>query len=65
MVGSGTEHYIAPEQAIGTTYWNRRMVNGPMISLEDGVLLRPDVALHRPNRSGWPAAPPSPRIITA
>lgn len=48
VVGSGTEHYIAPEQAIGTTYWNRRMVNGPMISLEDGALLRPDVALRPP-----------------
>lgn len=45
VVGSRTERYIAPEQAIGTTYWNRRMVNGPMISLEDGVLLRPTVAL--------------------
>jgi hypothetical protein len=41
--GSRTARYVAPEGAIGTTYWNRRMVEGPMISLEDGVLLRPKV----------------------
>ncbi len=41
--GSQTAHYIAPEGAIGTSYWNKRMLDGPMISLEDGVLLRPKV----------------------
>jgi hypothetical protein len=44
VLGSKTERYIAPERAVGTTYWNRRMLEGPMISLEDGVLLRPEVA---------------------
>ena len=44
--GSRTARYMAPEAAIGTTYWNRRMVDGPMISLEDGVLLRPRIELH-------------------
>ena len=43
--GSKTERYIAPESAIGTSCWNKRMLDGPMISLEDGVLLRPKVAL--------------------
>lgn len=47
VIGSKTERYLAPEPAIGTTYWNRRMVDGPMISLEDGVLLRPQIALRR------------------
>jgi hypothetical protein len=47
VTGSRTDSYFAPEPAIGTTYWNRRMVEGPMISLEDGVLLRPQVALRR------------------
>lgn len=47
VIGSRTDRYIAPEPAIGTTYWNRRMVDGPMISLEDGVLLRPKVAVSR------------------
>jgi hypothetical protein len=44
VTGSRTERYVAPEPAIGTTYWNRRMIDGPMISMEDGVLLRPTVA---------------------
>jgi hypothetical protein len=44
VVGSKATKYIAPATAIGTTYWNRQMLNGPMISLEDGVLLRPKVA---------------------
>ncbi len=47
VTGSKTERYIAPEPAFGTTYWNRHMVDGPIISLEDGVLLRPQVQLHR------------------
>jgi hypothetical protein len=42
--GSKTKRYIAPPQAIGTSYWNKRMLDGPMISLEDGVLLHPKVA---------------------
>jgi hypothetical protein len=41
--GSRTKEYIAPEQAIGTSYWNKHMLDGPMISMEDGVLLRPTV----------------------
>ena len=45
--GSQTARYVAPGGAIGTSYWNQRMLEGPMISLEDGVLLRPKVALHR------------------
>ncbi len=47
VTGSKTERYIAPEPAFGTTYWNRHMVDGPIISLEDGVLLRPQVQLSR------------------
>ena len=43
--GSQTRRYVAPEPAIATSYWNKRMVDGPMISLEDGVLLRPKVAI--------------------
>jgi hypothetical protein len=47
VLGSKTARFIAPEPAIGTTYWNRHMVEGPMISLEDGVLLRPRVEVRR------------------
>ncbi len=46
VLGSKTDRYIAPEDAIAVTYWNKRMVNGPMISLSDGVLLRPKVERH-------------------
>lgn len=42
--GSKTARYIAPETAIPTSYWNKRMLAGKMISLEDGVLLAPKVA---------------------
>jgi hypothetical protein len=47
VLGSRTARYVAPEPAIGTSYWNKRMLDGPMISLEDGVLLRPKVAQRR------------------
>jgi hypothetical protein len=49
VLGSKTERYIAPEPAIGTSYWNKRMLAGPMISLEDGVLLHPKVTQRRPD----------------
>lgn len=45
--GSQTPRYIAPEPAAATTYWNRHTLDFPLISLEDGVLLRPTVTLHR------------------
>jgi Family of unknown function (DUF6134) len=45
--GSKTERYIAPQPAGCTSYWNKALLNGPMISLEDGVLLRPKVVEER------------------
>jgi len=47
VTGSKTERYLAPEPARAATYWNRHVLDGPMISLEDGVLLRPKVAMIR------------------
>jgi hypothetical protein len=44
VAGSRTRQYVAPDSAIPTSYWNRRMLEGPMISLEDGVLLNPKVS---------------------
>lgn len=41
--GSGTAPYIAPEDALPTTYWNSRMLDGPMIGVQDGMLVRPKV----------------------
>jgi hypothetical protein len=39
--GSGTKPYVAPENALATTYWNPRMLLGPMIGTQDGMLVRP------------------------
>jgi hypothetical protein len=44
VTGSQTARYIAADSAIPTSYWNKRMLSGKMISLEDGVLLSPKVA---------------------
>ena len=44
VTGSQTARYVAPAKAIPTSYWNKQMLSGPMISLEDGVLLAPKVA---------------------
>ncbi len=44
VTGSQTQRYVAPVSAIPTSYWNKQMLDGPMISLEDGVLLMPKVA---------------------
>lgn len=45
VLGSQTQRYIAPEGAIGISYWNRLLMEAPMISLEDGVLLHPTVTV--------------------
>jgi hypothetical protein len=50
VLGSKTERYVAPEPAGSTSYWNRRLLDGPMISLEDGVLLRPKVVEERADK---------------
>jgi hypothetical protein len=44
VTGSQTARYVAGDTAIPTSYWNKRMLSGKMISLEDGVLLSPKVA---------------------
>ena len=43
VTGSQTRPYLAPSGAMPASYWNRQMLDGPMISLEDGVLLRPKI----------------------
>jgi hypothetical protein len=47
VTGSKTERYIAPEPAGCTSYWNMRTLDDPLISLEDGALLRPKLAVSR------------------
>jgi hypothetical protein len=41
--GSGTKPYVAPANALPTTYWNPRMLLGPMIGTQDGGLVKPAV----------------------
>ena len=41
--GSGASPYIAPDDAMPTTYWNIRMLLGPMIGVQDGMLVHPKV----------------------
>lgn len=41
--GSGTKPYTAPQNALPTTYWNPRMLLGPMIGTQDGTLMYPVV----------------------
>jgi hypothetical protein len=45
VFGSRAEHYIAPDRAGTTTYWNKRTLDAPLISLRDGALLRPTLAV--------------------
>jgi Family of unknown function (DUF6134) len=48
VTGSKTERYIAAEPVGATSYWNKRVLDKPMIGLEDGVLLRPKVVARPP-----------------
>jgi hypothetical protein len=61
VTGSKTERYIAPEPVGATSYWNKHMLDGPMISLEDGVLLRPKVEARPPETIALAAG----RTVTA
>ena len=42
--GSGTRPYIAPANALATTHWNSHMLRGPMIGVQDGMLVHPIVS---------------------
>jgi hypothetical protein len=44
VAGSAAKSYVAPEAAMPVSYWNKRMLDGPVISLENGVLSSPRVA---------------------
>jgi hypothetical protein len=41
--GSGAPRYVAPENALPATHWNRRMLDGPLINTQDGRLMQPEV----------------------
>ncbi|HUZ64935.1 MAG TPA: DUF6134 family protein [Acetobacteraceae bacterium] len=42
--GSGLIPYVAPADALPTTYWNKRMLDGPMINGQTGRMLHPVVS---------------------
>ena len=42
--GSGTKPYIALANALATTHWNSHMLRGPMIGVQDGMLVHPIVS---------------------
>ena len=41
--GTDTAQYVAPPRALPTTYWNSRMLYGPLIGTQKGTLVRPEV----------------------
>ncbi len=41
--GSAVKPYVAPENALGITYWNKRQLDVPMIGMDDGILQHPKV----------------------
>jgi len=45
--GSATKPYVAPENALGITYWNKHQLEVPMIGMDDGILQRPKVEFRR------------------
>jgi hypothetical protein len=46
--GSGTRPYVAPHNASATTYWHKATLFGPLIGRQDGGLIHPHIAQHRP-----------------
>jgi hypothetical protein len=41
--GTGVARYVAPQNALPATHWNRELLEGPMINTQDGRLMRPKV----------------------
>jgi hypothetical protein len=42
--GSGTAPYIAPHNALASTYWYKNVLQGPIIGTQDGMLVRPAIS---------------------
>jgi hypothetical protein len=41
--GTKIAGYVAPENALPATHWNRKMLDGPLINTQDGRLMHPTV----------------------
>lgn len=48
--GTKAPRYLAPPTASPATHWNRRMLDGPLINTQNGVLMRPTVKLLGPGQ---------------
>jgi len=46
--GSGTAPYIAPPNALASTYWYKNVLRGPIIGTQDGMLVRPAISQPEP-----------------
>ena len=42
--GPKASRYVAPEDALPATHWNRKMLDGPIINTQYGDLMRPSIA---------------------
>ncbi len=51
VTGSNTAPYLAPPNAIGTSYWNPRTLTDPLINSQTGKLLRVRLAPLGPSRA--------------
>ncbi len=48
--GTKAPRYVAPPTAMPATHWNRRMLDGPLINTQNGLLMRPTVRLLGPGQ---------------
>jgi len=46
--GSGTQPYIAPHDALASTYWYKAALRGPIIGTQDGMLVHPVISRPEP-----------------
>jgi len=46
--GSGAVPYIAPPNALASTYWYKAVLGGPIIGTQDGMLVRPAISPPEP-----------------
>ena len=48
--GRTVPRYIAPANALPATHWNRRMLDGPLINTQNGLLMRPTIKMLGPGQ---------------
>ncbi len=48
--GTKAPRYVAPSTASPATHWNRRMLDGPLINTQNGLLMRPTIKMLGPGQ---------------